>query len=99
MITYFVHSTSVDNEKQVLSGWSDSQLSKRGQFQADSLKNRLSNQHFESVYCSDLARARDTAQIAFLQLNLRPLREQSGDNTLTNQHESTTTVVALIPQH
>jgi len=65
MITYFVHSTSVDNEKHVFSGWSDPPLSSKGVLQAKSLKDQLLGNRFDVVYCSDLARAQSTAAIVF----------------------------------
>ena len=65
MITYFVHSTSTDNEKSVFSGWSDPELSLKGAEQAQRLKEKLCYLSFDIVYCSDLKRAKSTAEVAF----------------------------------
>lgn len=64
-ITYIVHGTSVDNEKHVSSGWSDVELSELGRKQAKALKEQLGNKKFDAVFCSDLRRAHETAQLAF----------------------------------
>jgi broad specificity phosphatase PhoE len=58
-----MHSTSVDNEAGVASGWSDPELSATGRTQAKELGERHSNA--DAVYCSDLRRAVETAEIAF----------------------------------
>jgi len=65
MITYFVHSTSIDNESHVYSGWSDSILSEKGLTQALRLRDRYQQSSFDVVYSSDLSRAKETAKIAF----------------------------------
>jgi broad specificity phosphatase PhoE len=65
MIVYFVHSTSVDNERGIRSGWRDSQLSPSGEQQAHELKDAVSETDFDLVFASDLFRARQTAQIVF----------------------------------
>src|SRR3989338_2524170 len=42
-ITYFVHGTTTDNEKDISSGWSDVELSELGKRQAKDLKLRECN--------------------------------------------------------
>lgn len=65
MITYFVHSTSVDNEAGVRSGWKDPPLSAIGKGQAEELGKSVAGRRFDLVASSDLRRARETAEIAF----------------------------------
>lgn len=65
MITFFAHSTSVDNERRVCSGWNDPQLSVIGKVQAERLREQLECRNFDLVYTSDLTRAKETARIAF----------------------------------
>jgi len=65
MITYFVHSTSVDNESQVYSGWNNPKLSEKGLVQAKLVGDRFQSSNFDFVYSSDLTRAQQTARIAF----------------------------------
>lgn len=64
-ITYFVHGTTIDNEKEVSSGWSDVGLSELGIKQSVELKNKIKNKKFEAVFCSDLKRAIQSAELTF----------------------------------
>ncbi len=64
-ITYFVHGTTLDNEKNLSSGWFDTELSQLGVQQSIDLKQHLGNQHFDVVFCSDLKRAVDSARLTF----------------------------------
>ena len=64
-ITYFVHGTTTDNEKGLSSGWQDVALSKLGIEQAKTLKNQLKGKAFDVIFCSDLKRAVDSANLAF----------------------------------
>jgi len=64
-ITYFVHGTTVDNEQGVSSGWHDTELSELGKKQSHELKEKLKDRKFDVVYCSDLKRAVDSAEIVF----------------------------------
>jgi broad specificity phosphatase PhoE len=66
MITYFVHSTSTDNEAGIRSGWNDPDLSLKGYEQAERLRSHLVNTHFDAIYTSDLRRTIHTAQAALL---------------------------------
>jgi broad specificity phosphatase PhoE len=65
MITYFVHSTSLDNERGVRSGWEDSPLSPTGVQQAHDLKTAVAGSNFDLIFASDLIRVVQTAQIVF----------------------------------
>jgi alpha-ribazole phosphatase/probable phosphoglycerate mutase len=64
-ITYFVHGTTTDNEKDISSGWSDVELSDLGRKQSEDLAEKIKDRVFDIVFCSDLKRAVDSADIVF----------------------------------
>lgn len=64
-ITYFVHGTTTDNEKDVATGWHDGELSELGKKQSIELGSQVKDKKFDVVFCSDLKRAIDSAQLAF----------------------------------
>lgn len=64
-ITYFIHRTTTDNEQGLASGRSSGILSELGVKQAKELKSSLAETKFDIVFCSDLQRAIDSANIAF----------------------------------
>ena len=64
-ITYFVHGTTVDNEKGLSSGWADARLSALGRKQCLELKSLVARKKFDVVFCSDLRRAVDSARLVF----------------------------------
>jgi broad specificity phosphatase PhoE len=64
-IVYETHSTSVDNERGVATGWLDGELSETGRENARELGARRRDDGIAVVYCSDLGRAVETAEIAF----------------------------------
>src|SRR5574344_3101645 len=64
-ITYFVHGTTTDNETHKATGWLPGELSEKGIQQAKDLPSQLSDASFEVVFCSDLKRAIDSAQLGF----------------------------------
>ena len=64
-LIYETHSTSTDNEIAVASGHSDPDLSSVGELQAAQLGERRAGDRIAVVYCSDLLRARRTAEIVF----------------------------------
>lgn len=64
-ITYFVHGTTTDNEEGVSSGWKDVALSELGIGQSIDLKAKIKMQSFDVVFCSDLKRAVDSANLTF----------------------------------
>ena len=64
-ITYFVHGTPTDNEKEISSGWSDVGLSELGKKQSIDLKDQIKDKKFDIVFCSDLKRAVDSAKLTF----------------------------------
>jgi broad specificity phosphatase PhoE len=64
-ITYFVHGTTTDNEREVASGWSQSELSDLGKDQSIKLKEMIKDRKFDVVFCSDLKRAVDSTILTF----------------------------------
>lgn len=64
-ITYFVHGTTTDNEKEISSGWFNVGLSELGKKQSIELKDKIQNKKFDVVFCSDLKRAVDSAKLTF----------------------------------
>jgi broad specificity phosphatase PhoE len=64
-ITYFVHGTTTDNEKELATGWLPGELSEVGREQAVRLGEQVADQHFDVVFCSDLKRAVDSAELGF----------------------------------
>lgn len=63
-IIYYVHSTSIDNINHVCSGWNDVELSEKGIMQAKNLSS-LTSYNFDVLFTSDLKRAKDTAKLAW----------------------------------
>jgi broad specificity phosphatase PhoE len=59
------HSTSVDNERGIASGWNDPPLSAVGRTQAGELGERRRDDGLAAVFASDLLRARETVEVAF----------------------------------
>jgi len=64
-ITYFVHGTTTDNEEHISSGWKDAELSELGIRQSKELKEQTKDMKFDVVFCSDLRRARESAELAW----------------------------------
>jgi 2,3-bisphosphoglycerate-dependent phosphoglycerate mutase len=64
-IVFETHSTSVDNEQGRATGWLPGELSETGRGQALALGRRRAGDRLAAVLCSDLARAAQTARIAF----------------------------------
>lgn len=64
-ITYFVHGTTKDNENDISSGWSDVDLSSLGIEQSKYLGELVKDKKFDTVFTSDLRRAKDTSKLAF----------------------------------
>ena len=64
-ITYFVHGTTIDNEKEISSGWNDAELSELGVKQSIELKEKIKDRKFDVVFCSDFKRAVDSAMLVF----------------------------------
>jgi len=64
-IIYFGHATTTDNEKSIATGLAQSELSELGKEQLIRLKDKIKNQKFDVVFCSDLKRAVDSAKLTF----------------------------------
>jgi alpha-ribazole phosphatase/probable phosphoglycerate mutase len=64
-IVYETHSTTVDNENGIATGWLPGELSATGRLQAAELGERRRHENIAGVISSDLARAVETTQIAF----------------------------------
>lgn len=64
-IIFESHSTTVDNERHISSGWFDVELSPLGRTQALALGEHYQNMHLDAIFCSDLQRSYKTAEIAF----------------------------------
>ncbi|MFA5992088.1 MAG: histidine phosphatase family protein [Candidatus Pacearchaeota archaeon] len=64
-ITYFVHGTTTDNEKDISSGWFDVDLADKGINQSIELIDQIKDKKFDLVFCSDLKRAVHSAELTF----------------------------------
>jgi broad specificity phosphatase PhoE len=64
-LVYETHSTTIDNETGVATGWLDGQLSEKGRLQAAELGERRRHDGLTAVFTSDLGRAVETADVAF----------------------------------
>ena len=64
-ITFEAHSTTLDNEAGLSSGWHDVELSPLGLKQSKELGERRREKGYDVVICSDLQRSYKTAEIAF----------------------------------
>ncbi len=64
-ITYFVHGTTYDNLEHRSTGWLPGELSPKGIEQAKALKEKVKMDEIDIVFCSDLKRAIDSAEIVF----------------------------------
>lgn len=64
-ITYFVHGTTTDNEQDLATGWAPGELSELGIKQSKELPKQIGKKEFDVIFCSDLKRAVDSAEISF----------------------------------
>lgn len=60
-IIFEAHSTTIDNEAHLASGWNDVDLSELGIKQCQELKDRYINANIDAIFPSDLQRAVKTA--------------------------------------
>lgn len=65
LITYFVHGTTIDNEQHKATGWNPGELSRLGTQQCKDLKSMIDVSEFDVIFCSDLKRAIDSAELTF----------------------------------
>jgi 2,3-bisphosphoglycerate-dependent phosphoglycerate mutase len=64
-LVFETHSTTKDNERGRATGWLPGRLSEQGRAQARQLGQRRSDDGIVAVFSSDLARAAETASLAF----------------------------------
>ena len=64
-VVFETHATTEDNEAGRATGWLPGRLSAQGRAQARDLGRRRAGDGIAAVFCSDLARAAETASIAF----------------------------------
>lgn len=64
-LVYETHSITVDNETGIATGWLPGELSEAGRRLAADLGARRRDDGVDAVFCSDLARAVETVEIAF----------------------------------
>lgn len=64
-ITYFVHGTTTDNENNISTGWNPGKLSELGIKQSQELGEIIKNKKFDVIFCSNLKRAIDSANLVF----------------------------------
>lgn len=75
-ITYFVHGTTTDNEQHKATGWLPGELSELGIEQSKNLKKMIDTDSFDVVFCSDLKRAIDSAELTFGDTNLKIVQDK-----------------------
>jgi len=63
-VVFETHSTTLDNEAGIATGWLPGELSAAGRQQAADLGHRRAADGIAAAFCSDLARATQTAAIA-----------------------------------
>jgi len=64
-IIFEAHGTTFDNEEHISSGWFDVELSLLGKKQSIEMGKRYKDKAIDLVYCSDLKRSYNSAEIAF----------------------------------
>jgi broad specificity phosphatase PhoE len=64
-LVYETHSTTIDNETGIATGWLEGRLSEVGRAQAKALGERRRDDGLSAVFTSDLGRAIETAEVAF----------------------------------
>lgn len=74
-LVYETHSTTLDNEAGIATGWLPGQLSEQGQRQAAALGQRRRDDGIDLVVTSDLARAAETTRLSALGDSGIPVRE------------------------
>ena len=65
-ITYFVHGTTIDNIEHKSPGWLEGELSEKGIQQSILLRDQINIEDFDVVFCSDLKRSIDFANLTFI---------------------------------
>jgi broad specificity phosphatase PhoE len=75
-VVFETHSVSLDNERGIATGWLGGALSTRGRELASELGRRRREDGLAAVFTSDLARAVETARIAFAGTSI-PIHEDA----------------------
>ena len=75
-IVFETHSTSVDNERGIATGWLEGSLSEAGKLQAERLGDRRRDDGLAVIFTSDLRRATQTVEIAFAGFSIPIHRDQ-----------------------
>jgi 2,3-bisphosphoglycerate-dependent phosphoglycerate mutase len=75
-VVFETHSTSVDNERGIATGWNEGELSEAGRRQALELGARRRDDGIAVVFTSDLHRAVQTAELAFAGTPLPVVRDR-----------------------
>lgn len=74
-IVFEAHGTTYDNEAKLSSGWNDVPLSELGKRQARELGERYKDEHLDAIFCSDLKRSYETAELASTQRSVPIVRD------------------------
>jgi broad specificity phosphatase PhoE len=64
-LVFETHSTTIDNETGIATGWLEGRLSEVGRAQAKALGERRCDDGLSAAFTSDLGRAIETAKVAF----------------------------------
>lgn len=64
-IFYYVHGSTLDNEKKRATGWDQVSLSTKGIEQTQKAALRINSNIYDAIYTSDLIRAVESAEILF----------------------------------
>jgi len=70
------HGETDDNAADRFQGRLDTHLNERGRAQSRALARRLAGEGLRALYCSPLARARESAQILAAELGLQPVYDE-----------------------
>lgn len=76
-IIFESHGTTHDNEANLSSGWYDVELSELGKRQAKELGERYKEDPLDVIFCSDLKRSYETAEIAFERRNIPIIKDKN----------------------
>ena len=81
------HGETFGNQDEILQGHLGGKLTKKGEQQAQVVKNKLAAVNFDSVYCSDSLRAQETAKIVLngtgiSDVHMTPLLREKGGGEL-----------------
>ncbi|MFA6322336.1 MAG: histidine phosphatase family protein [Candidatus Buchananbacteria bacterium] len=74
-IIFESHATTLDNEAHLASGHFDVELSDLGRQQAKDLGQRYNAADLAAIFCSDLKRSYQTAEIAFAGKNIKIIKD------------------------